>query len=86
MAPRLEGTGRAGPASKDSTETMSDELQPYPAADAAVAGVFQSLATSVYASDDFSAVHQAVVDAAPRLVDGLRPRQPDAAQRRRPAS
>ena len=49
---------------------MSDELQPYPAADAAVAGVFQSLATLVYASDDFSAVHQAVVDAAPRLVAG----------------
>ena len=46
---------------------MSDELQPYPAADAAVSGVFQSLATLVYASDDFSAVHQAVVDAAPRL-------------------
>lgn len=48
---------------------MTDELQPYPA-DAAVAGVFQSLATLVYASDDFSAVHQAVVDAAPRLVEG----------------
>jgi hypothetical protein len=49
---------------------MTDELQPYPAAYAAIAGVFQSLATLVYASDDFSAVHQAVVDAAPRLVEG----------------
>ena len=49
---------------------MTDELQPFTATDAAVAGVFQSLATLVYASDDFSAVHQAVVDAAPRLVEG----------------
>src|SRR6187200_711033 len=52
-------------------ETMSDELEPAPGADAtAVAGVFQSLATLVYASDDFSDVYQAVVDAAPRLVEG----------------
>jgi hypothetical protein len=50
---------------------MSDELEPAPGADAtAVAGVFQSLATLVYASDDFSDVYQAVVDAAPRLVEG----------------
>jgi GAF domain-containing protein len=49
---------------------MSDELEPYPAADAAVAGVFQSLAALVYASDDFSAVYEAVVEAAPRLVAG----------------
>ena len=49
---------------------MTDELQPYLAADAAVAGVFQSLAALVYASDDFTAVHQAVVDAAPMLVEG----------------
>jgi hypothetical protein len=49
---------------------MSEELQPFPAADAAIAGVFQSLAAMVYATDDFTAVYQAVVDAAPRLVAG----------------
>ena len=60
---------------------MSDELVPYPA-DEATAGVFRSLAQIVYASDDFTEVYDAVVHAAPRLVDGLRPRQPDAARRR----
>jgi len=48
---------------------MNDELVRFPA-DAATAGVFESLATLVYASDDFGAVYRAIVDAAPRLVDG----------------
>jgi GAF domain-containing protein len=69
MARRLEGTGRPT-GSKDSAEKMSDELQPLPGTDAAIAGVFHSLATMIYASDDFTAVYQAVVEAAPRLVDG----------------
>jgi len=48
---------------------MSDELEAYPADDA-TAGVFESLAAMVYASDDFSDVYRAVVEAAPRLVEG----------------
>ena len=48
---------------------MSDELVPYPA-DEATAGVFRSLAEIVYASDDFEAVYTAIVNAAPRLVNG----------------
>jgi hypothetical protein len=48
---------------------MSDEVVPYPADDA-TAGVFRSLAEIVYASDDFEAVYTAIVNAAPRLVNG----------------
>ncbi len=48
---------------------MSDELVPYPA-DEATAGVFRSLAQIVYASDDFTEVYSAVVNAAPLLVNG----------------
>ena len=40
---------------KDCVRAMSDELEAYPADDA-TAGVFQSLAAMVYASDDFSEV------------------------------
>ena len=48
---------------------MSDELVPYPA-DEATSGVFRSLARIVYASDSFDEVYDAVVRAAPRLVNG----------------
>ena len=48
---------------------MSDELVPYPA-DEATSGVFRSLARIVYASDSFDEVYDAVVGAAPRLVNG----------------
>jgi GAF domain-containing protein len=48
---------------------MSDELTPY-TADDATAGVFRSLAQIVYASNDFDEVYDAVVNAAPHLVDG----------------
>ena len=48
---------------------MSDELVPYPA-DEATAGIFRSLAQIVYASDSFDEVYDAVVGAAPRLVNG----------------
>ncbi len=48
---------------------MSEELTPY-TADDATAGVFRSLAQIVYASNDFDEVYDAVVDAAPHLVDG----------------
>jgi hypothetical protein len=49
--------------------TMNDALQRYPADDA-TSGVFQSLAAMIYASDDFSDVYRAIVEAAPRLVEG----------------
>jgi hypothetical protein len=48
---------------------MSDELLPIPA-DPATSGVFQGLARLVYASDDYSEVFEAVVRAAPDLVQG----------------
>jgi hypothetical protein len=48
---------------------MSDETRPYPA-DPATAGVFRSLSEIVYASDNFDQVYEAVVNAAPYLVDG----------------
>jgi GAF domain-containing protein len=48
---------------------MSHEPVPYPA-DKTTAEVFGSLARLVYASDDFSEVYSAVVDAAPKLVPG----------------
>ena len=48
---------------------MSDELVPYPA-DEATSGVFRSLARIVYASDSFDEVYDAVVGAAPQLVNG----------------
>src|SRR4051794_28070760 len=48
---------------------MSDELLPL-RDDPATSGVFQELATLVYASDDYSDVFEAVVSAAPRLVHG----------------
>ena len=48
---------------------MDDELRPVPI-DEATSGVFRSLAEIVYASDDFAEVYRAIVDAAPRLVEG----------------
>ena len=48
---------------------MSDQLIPYQA-DPATAGVFRSLSEVVYASNDFEEVYDAVVNAAPYLVDG----------------
>ena len=60
---------------------MSDELCPYPA-DEATAGVFRALAQLVYATDDFAEVYDAIVQRRAPAGDRLRPRQPDAAQRR----
>jgi GAF domain-containing protein len=48
---------------------VKNELIPYEA-DPATAGVFRSLAEIVYASDSFDQVYEAVVTAAPDLVDG----------------
>jgi hypothetical protein len=48
---------------------MTDELVPH-LADEATAEVFRSLAEMVYASDDFDAIYEAVVKAAPQLVTG----------------
>ena len=48
---------------------MTDELVPYPADDA-TAGVFRALSDIVYASDDFTEVYVAIVEAAPNLVAG----------------
>jgi hypothetical protein len=48
---------------------VKNELIPY-RADPATAGVFRSLAEIVYASDSFDQVYEAVVTAAPDLIDG----------------
>jgi hypothetical protein len=48
---------------------VRNDLIPY-TADPATAGVFRSLAEIVYASDGFDQVYEAVVTAAPDLVDG----------------
>ena len=48
---------------------MNDEHRPVPSDDA-MSDVFRSLAEIVYASDDFVEVYQAIVESAPRLVEG----------------
>ena len=48
---------------------MNDEHRPVPSDDG-MSDVFRSLAEIVYASDDFVEVYRAIVEAAPRLVDG----------------
>jgi ANTAR domain/GAF domain len=48
---------------------MNDEHRPVPSDDA-MSDVFRSLAEIVYASDDFVEVYRAIVESAPRLVDG----------------
>jgi hypothetical protein len=48
---------------------MSDELLPIPA-DGPTSEVFRGLAELVYVSDDYTQVYDAIVHAAPRLVEG----------------
>ena len=48
---------------------MSDELVPV-SIDSATAEVFHNLAQVVYATDDFTRVYDAIVHAAPQLVEG----------------
>jgi hypothetical protein len=61
-------TGAEGPGAEE-LSTM-DDVRHGRAADPATSGVFRGLAEIVYDSDDFAHIHEAVVRAAPALVDG----------------
>jgi hypothetical protein len=66
-APR-DHQGAAEPGAKDE-HTMTDDLLEAPS-DPATSDAFAGLAQVVYASDDYSTVYDAIVAAAPKVIDG----------------